>query len=410
VQPPRHTPPPTFFFLVLPYGMSTGFVLATVQFVLTRPPNDLKVESAAAVVALGLSASMYSFLWGPMIDLTLTRRRWYAIGLALTVSMILVLNVIPLRPSLLLSAVVFLSQIATTWISLPNGGFMAHTVAEDHKGRAAGWAQAGNVGGSGLGAGAGVWLTAHYSFHAAAVVMSALMAACIFALALVPDIRITHEGWGERMRAIARDFWNMIRTPVALLVICLVSSPIGAGGVSNVWVSVAEDWHASADVVALTTGILSGVVSIPGCILAGWCADRFGRWRTFFGAGALMAVVALAMSFAPRTPLVYGVGVLTYSFTIGLAFAAYSALVLLAVGHGAASTKYAILNSLGNVPVVYMTALAGWSHDRFGPAGMLQVEFVASTAAIAVGMSAVWLLAATRAASPAAPPSPAASS
>jgi len=42
-------------------------------------------------------------------------------------------------------------------------------------------------------------------------------------------------------------------------------------------------------------------------------------------------------------------------------------LVLLsAIGRGAASTKYAALSSLGNVPVVYMTGVDGWAHDRFG--------------------------------------------
>ncbi len=35
-------------------------------------------------------------------------------------------------------------------------------------------------------------------------------------------------------------------------------------------------------------------------------------------------------------------------------------LPLFAIGRGAASTKYAALSSLGNVPVVYMTALDGW--------------------------------------------------
>jgi hypothetical protein len=41
---------------------------------------------------------------------------------------------------------------------------------------------------------------------------------------------------------------------------------------------------------------------------------------------------------------------------------------------GAASTKYATLSSLGNIPVVYMTALNGWVHDRFGTAWMLHSE------------------------------------
>lgn len=54
--------------------------------------------------------------------------------------------------------------------------------------------------------------------------------------------------------------------------------------------------------------------------------------------------------------------------------AAFSAVVLFAIGRGAASTKYAALSSLGNVPVVYMTAVDGWVHDRFGTGWMLQTD------------------------------------
>jgi hypothetical protein len=43
-------------------------------------------------------------------------------------------------------------------------------------------------------------------------------------------------------------------------------------------------------------------------------------------------------------------------------------------GRGAASTKYAALSSLGNVPVVYLTALDGWVDDRFGTGWMLQTD------------------------------------
>ncbi len=57
-----------------------------------------------------------------------------------------------------------------------------------------------------------------------------------------------------------------------------------------------------------------------------------------------------------------------------MAYAAFSAIVLLAIGRGAASTKYATLSSLGNLPVVYMTASDGWVHDRFGTAWMLHSE------------------------------------
>lgn len=393
---PRSPSPIAFFFLVLPYGISNGFVLVTLPYVLTQ--SGLSVGEAATITALGLSASVWAFLWGPMVDLTLSLRRWYFVGVGTSAAMILLISTLPLRAGPLLTWIVFLEQVATTWISLPAVGLIAHTVAEQTKGRAAGWYQAGNLGGAGLGGGVGVWLASHASFQLASATVGAIMLACSAALWFVPDVRpIADQRLVERLREIGRNFRDMLTNPAALLVIALVTSPIGAGAASNLWSAVAGDWRASANVVAVYTGFLSGLVSATGCVLGGWLADRVGRWRAFFGAGAFMALVALVLSAAPRTPAAYASGVLTYALATGLAYAAYSTLVLFAVGRGAASTKYAILNSLGNVPVVYMTAFDGWAHDRWGASGMLWAEAALSAAAILVGIVAVWKLGATRA-------------
>ena len=71
----------------------------------------------------------------------------------------------------------FLSQIGGNLLTVPVGGFMALTVAEQRKGRAAGWYQAGNLGGAGLGGGAGVWLVTHLSTPIAGGVICAAMIA-----------------------------------------------------------------------------------------------------------------------------------------------------------------------------------------------------------------------------------------
>src|SRR2546421_5098749 len=93
------------------------------------------------------------------------------------------------------------------------------------------------------------------------------------------------------------------------------------------------------------------------------------------------------MAVAPRTPDAFTIGVLTYALTCGMAYAAFSAIVLLAIGRGAASTKYATLSSLGNLPIVYMTASDGWVHDRFGTAWMLHSEALIAIICIVLGVA-----------------------
>src|SRR5437764_12736925 len=157
------THPFVFFFLVLPYGISSGFVSITLPFVLTRV--GFSVALAASIVAIGVSANLWRFLWGPLADLTLTARRWYLLGLGTSAATLLLLAFLSLHQNAvaILMAVVFVSQVAGTLIVLPVGGLMAHTVAEGAKGRAAGWYQAGNLGGNGIGVGVGVWLVSHLS-------------------------------------------------------------------------------------------------------------------------------------------------------------------------------------------------------------------------------------------------------
>src|SRR5512133_4330621 len=100
------THPFVFFFLVLPYGISSGFVSITLPFILTRV--GFSVALAASIVAVGVSANLWRFLWGPVADFTLTARRWYLLGLVTTAVTLLLLGLIPLRPDStgLLNAVV----------------------------------------------------------------------------------------------------------------------------------------------------------------------------------------------------------------------------------------------------------------------------------------------------------------
>ena len=372
----RHsTRPGTFFFLVLPYGISNGFVSITLPFILTRA--GFSVATAASVVAIGLSANLWRFLWGPVADLTLSARRWYLLGLITTAATLFLLGVMPFRQNAigLVTITAFVSQVAATLVVLPVGGLMAHTVAEEAKGRAAGWYQAGNLGGTGVGGGAGVWLASHFSKEIASASLSVVMLACAVTLYFVADVRLaTTETISQRLRLLGRDLLSMMKAAIPLFTIVLVCSPIGSGAMNNLWSAVAPDWHANANTVALVTGVLNGVVSAVGCVVGGWIADRVGRWWAYFGSGAALALVTVIMAATARTSLIFSSGVITYAFFGGIAYAAFSAVVLFAIGRGAASTKYATLSSLGNLPVIYMTAFNGWVHDRFGTAWMLQAE------------------------------------
>ncbi|MEO5717977.1 MAG: MFS transporter [Chthoniobacterales bacterium] len=382
--------PLTYSFLVLPYGICNGFVSITLPFSLVR--EGFSVATAASVVALGLSANLWRFAGAPLVDLTLSLRRWYSLGLGACSVTLLLLGLTPLQPGTVVAVtgLAFLASVGANFVVIPVGGLIAHTVREEQKGRAAGWYQAGNLGGTGLGGGAGVWLASHYSLFVAGTTLAACMLLAGLALRFVPDVRpILGETIGQRLWLLGKDLLDLLRTPLGFLTVILVTSPIGAGAMNNLWSAVAPDWHADANTVALITGVLNGVLSALGCVVGGLVADRVGRWWSYFGSGVLLGLVAIGLAVAARTTNFFAAGVLLYAFFSGVAYAAFSAIVLVAIGRGAASTKYALLSSFGNIPVIYMTSFNSWTHDRYGTAGMLWLEAVAGIGCVALGLAAV---------------------
>src|SRR5439155_21975069 len=106
------THPFVFFFLVLPYGISSGFVSITLPFVLVGA--GFSVALAASIVAIGVSSNLWRFLWGPVADLTLTARRWYRVGLGTSAATLLMLTLLPLHENAVavLMTVGFISPVA----------------------------------------------------------------------------------------------------------------------------------------------------------------------------------------------------------------------------------------------------------------------------------------------------------
>ncbi len=371
------TKPHYIFFLVLPAGISFGFATVTLPYLLTQ--NGFSVGDTAKIVALGVSANLWRFLWGPVADLTLSLRRWFWIGVIASTSTLLLLCFTSLTPkgAALLTSMLFISQVAATLVMLPVGGFMAHRIEENKKGRAGGWFQAGNLGGIGLGGGAGLWLATHYNVAIAGIGLCTVSLLFALVVMLIEDVQCNkYKSVAHEIAAMGKDIVAMLKVPIVLFVILMICMPIGSGAAANLWSAIAKDWQTGPDTVALVSGVLNSTISVAGCILGGYIADKWGNWVAYLGSGALCALVTGIMAALPYQPAVYISGVLLYAFGLGLINAAFSAVLLYAIGKKNAATKYSMLSSLGNLSVVYMTAIDGWAHDRHNSKYMLVAEAV----------------------------------
>lgn len=120
---PKFTKPFSIFLLMLPNGIIQGFVFVTLPYVLTH--NGFSVAQAAAIVAVGASASLFRFVLGPVVDVSFSLRKWYLMSIIAIVSALLVLSFTTynINSISLITSLVFISQIAGNVMVLPVGVF-----------------------------------------------------------------------------------------------------------------------------------------------------------------------------------------------------------------------------------------------------------------------------------------------
>jgi MFS family permease len=380
------THPARFLVLIVPFGINSGYVLVTLAWLLAH--HGVSTADIGELVAVSYLPHSFKVLWAPVIDTTLSSRTWYWIANAVTGSLMIASGFVPMTTASLplLEVVVFAFNVSATFVGMSVESLMAHATADDEKGRVGGWFQAGNLGGQGVGGGLGLWLAQYFDAPwIAGAALGAISLACVLALRWV-NVAPQREQvrYGAAVAALARDIWSVLRSRAGVLALLLMFLPIGTGAASNLWAAVADDWHASVHTVELVTGVLSGLVSAAGCLVGGYICDRIDRRWSFALFGLLMAACALGMALAPRTEPMFVLFTMGYAFIVGLSYAGFTAVVLEAIGKGAAATKYNLFASLSNMPIAWMTYVEGITHSARGSGAMLMVDAVAALLALAL--------------------------
>ncbi|HVV65511.1 MAG TPA: MFS transporter [Rhizomicrobium sp.] len=379
--------PVLFLILFLPLGITNGYVVVTLAYLLSR--NGVSVAAVAGLAALSLFPQTWKVVWAPLVDTTLTIKRWFLLSAIVTGALMIATAVIrPTAGNLAwIEALVVVFSLTSSFNAMAADSLMAHATAPEEKGRAGGWSQAGNLGGSGLGGGAGLWLAQHVA--GAWISGAALGLVCILSAGAMfwlkePVAEHRARRYLDSLANVGRECLDVLKTRAGFLALFIMLIPIGVGAAQNLWSAVASDWHASADAVALVNGALGGVISMVGCIAGGVLCDRMDRKLAYCLFGLALAFAAVLMALAPRTQSMFVVFTCAYAFVMGLCYAAFGAVVLETIGAGAAATKYNLLAGISNAPIAYQTIIDGWGHDRWGASGLLYVEALCGAAAVAL--------------------------
>ncbi len=83
--------------LILPLGVSQGFVSVTLGYLLSQA--GVSVDKIAALIATTFVPHIFKFIWAPLIDTTLSFKKWYWIASIISSIGIIALGILPLKES-----------------------------------------------------------------------------------------------------------------------------------------------------------------------------------------------------------------------------------------------------------------------------------------------------------------------
>ncbi|HWG54204.1 MAG TPA: MFS transporter [Gemmatimonadaceae bacterium] len=386
-MPHRVRHPWVWAVLYFPYGLTFGFPAIALGYRGSRA--GVPVSAIAGVVGMSFLAAGWKFLWAPVGDYTLSRKRWYLLAAALISAGLIALTVVPFtdRTAPLISLLVLFTSVAGTFLAFATEGLMVHNTQPAQRGRAAGWFQSGNQFGQTAGGGAGLWLMGHLpSPWMAGAVLAAVICLCAGVLRGLDEPPRDAAGASVGQRAL--DAWRnlavLLRSHAARVGLILAILPIGTGATQFLFGSLAPEWHAPADTVSLVLGLGGGLAIVAGCFAGGALADRMHKPMAYALACALGLAACVAMAASPRTASGYALTTLLYTFALGMSAAAFTGLVLAIIGHTAAATKINLYFALNTLFSLGMLRVNGWAHDAWGTNGMLYTEALVGVAALAV--------------------------
>ena len=211
----RYTHPFVYLILIIPFGATSGFLGVTLAYLLKKAGvGELAI---AGLLAISYIPHTWKFLWAPIIDTTLKRKTWYLLGGTCTAICIFLMGSLPAteKSMPLLTAIVLVAMVATTVVAMSVESLMAHGTATEQLGRAAGWFQAGNLGGSGIGGGLALMLaerTTHAWLPGAALGLACFCCCIALLFTAEPEKENKELHIVENIKQIFLDVWQIAKS------------------------------------------------------------------------------------------------------------------------------------------------------------------------------------------------------
>jgi PAT family beta-lactamase induction signal transducer AmpG len=370
--------PWTFAFLVAPMAVLSNGVISGVLSYLLRQQGVGSARSASIISLLNLPQVIY-FLWSPITDFWILRRTWLVLGAVASAALLVVAFHQPNLASPTAVTLIFLSACLCQLVVASCGGMLGTLHAEATRRRASSFYQSGSLAfgavaifvlaslAGKLSLGSLGWITA------ALVVLPSLM---VFAAPRQDFIQTS--GLSQTLTRVWTEFKATFFHWRAIPYTLLMTFPMASGAAIGLLPGLAVDYGVSGHQVAWMNGLAGALLTAAGAMAATLVPARVRASVAYLSAGLVNAATLAVLWLGPLRPSTYFVGATLYLFTIGACYALFTAVVLefLGVSGKTGSSRYSIINSLGNVPVAYMILIDGKGYARWGARGLPATEAV----------------------------------
>jgi PAT family beta-lactamase induction signal transducer AmpG len=363
----------------LPFGLYSGFIIISLQLLLTA--RGLAVDHIAILQLIALLPSYTSFLLTPVADCGLPRRTWAVLFAAIAAACLaagsllmdraVAGNATPLALTLLVGA--FAAQLYSSTM----GGITPSLIDEADTGAVSAWLNVANLGGTGLGGTLGILIVQHLARPTAAVALAAeVFAPCLLLFVMAREIRTPYALRSMLSSQIFRDMWAVTRNRAALIGFLIFVIPAATFAAQNLFSGLGRDFHASDNQVTWIVGIGNAITCSLGALLGGWLCNKFDRRILFVLTGVVAASATLGMAFGARTATVFLAGVTLYNLLAGINYAAASAVAfdIMGIQNPLAATQYAMLMAASNVAISTVIWGDSRGYKAHGATGLLLTD------------------------------------
>lgn len=259
------------------------------------------------------------------------------------------------------------------------GGMMGAMRSETARRAAGSFYQAGSMGLGALSASVLLWMSSRTSHDMLGLAAAAMIALPSLAALAAPKQATIETG---SFVATMRHVWVECKATFfhwgALPYVACMTFPMASGSAVGLLTGVAKQYGVDGDHVAWINGLLGGLLMAVGSSLMALVRVRMRASVLYMVVGLINCIPLCVLWLGPLRPQTYYVGVLGYLFTVGACYAMFTAVVLEFLGDSgkSGSGRYSIINSLGNVPVLYVALVDGWGGQRWGGRGLAGAEAV----------------------------------